>query len=56
LHDLILGAKRRRPTLGLGAHGAKGVAPGDAIIRWRRESGGVWRYAMPLAAKAAKDR
>jgi hypothetical protein len=55
LHDLILGAKRRRPTLGLCAHGAKGVAPGDPIIRWRRESGGAGRCAMTLAVKA-KDR
>ena len=35
LHHLILRAERRRAALGFRAHGAEGIAPGDArIVRW----------------------
>jgi hypothetical protein len=57
LHDLILGAERRRARLGLGAHRAKGLVPSaPRIVRSRREPVLANQGARTLAVQAANDR
>src|SRR5262249_61616024 len=41
LHDLVLGAKRRRAALGLGTHGAKRPEPERPRVVWRGRMGGA---------------
>jgi len=56
LHDLILGAQRRCPTLGLGPNGAIRVAPGGPrVARQRREPTGIDGGAVTLAGDEPND-
>ncbi len=53
LHDLVLGAERRRASFGLGAHRAKRRAPSAArIMRSGRGPDGVKGCALTLAVEA----